>query len=97
MEIIRPLTSGDAATCAAIVRALPDYFSSDVAAALPAEIASYGGWTALSVDSVVGFLTVDRRSPQAAEIRCLAIAPNARGNGVGNSPTVTHPGTQAGT
>jgi rhodanese-related sulfurtransferase/ribosomal protein S18 acetylase RimI-like enzyme len=83
---VRPLTDPDAAACDAIVAALPAWFGDeagirDCAAAVRTE----PGFVSTVDGAVVGFVTVRRPRPSAAEIGWMAVHPRYRGNGHGRA------------
>jgi GNAT superfamily N-acetyltransferase len=80
---VRRAETGDAASCAAIVRGLPDHFTDDVAEKVSADLGMHPGWVVTDANHVVGFAIVDRRSQRAAEIRWMAVAKAAQGAGAG--------------
>jgi GNAT superfamily N-acetyltransferase len=83
---IRAAGPGDARACAAIVRALPEHFTDDVPDEVVAHLAAGRGWVALdAAGAVAGFATVVPRTPRSVEITWMAVAPPARGRGVGTA------------
>jgi ribosomal protein S18 acetylase RimI-like enzyme len=80
-----PLT-GQASVCSPILRALPEWFGIETALqqyerdieALPTFLARAG-------EDVIGFLTVRRHFPAAAEILVMGVVPAAQGRGIGRA------------
>ena len=61
-----------------IVRALPDFFTEDVPITVRGDLERHDGWVIVEAEEFVGFVVVDRRSPQAAEILWIAVEPARR-------------------
>jgi ribosomal protein S18 acetylase RimI-like enzyme len=81
---IRPLAAHDAAACDAIIRSLPYHFGDpggrdDCARAVRRD----PGLVAVAGGEVVGFLTVVRHFPAAAEITWMAVRADRRRQGLG--------------
>jgi GNAT superfamily N-acetyltransferase len=83
MASVRAATSEDAATCAAIVVGLPDFFTDDVPDKVRRDVRDHGGWVIDDAGVVVGFAIVQRRGARAAEILWAAVAAERRGAGLG--------------
>ena len=66
-----------------IVRALPDFFTEDVPFRVRGDLERHDGWVVVDAGEVVGFVIVDRRSSQAAEILWIAVEPARRDAGYG--------------
>ena len=66
-----------------IVRALPDFFTEDVPSRVRGDLEKHDGWVVVDAGEVVGFVIVDRRSSQAAEILWIAVEPARRDAGYG--------------
>jgi ribosomal protein S18 acetylase RimI-like enzyme len=80
---VRAARFGDLEACLQIVHALPDFFTDDVPAKVRGDLERHDGWVIAEGGEVVGFLIVDRRSSQAAEILWIAVEPARRGAGYG--------------
>ena len=83
MASVRAATAQDAATCAAIVAGLPDFFTDDVPEKVRGDLRDHGGWVIDDAGVVVGFVIVQRRGTHAAEILWAAVAGDRRGAGFG--------------
>lgn len=69
-----------------IVATLPDYFTDDVVDAVRVDLAAHAAWIVLDADGgAIGFVVVDRRSRQAAEVLWIAVRPRWRGRGAGTA------------
>ena len=66
-----------------IVRALPDFFTEDVPSRVRGDLERHDGWVVVDAGEVIGFVIVDRRSSQAAEILWIAVEPARRDGGYG--------------
>jgi ribosomal protein S18 acetylase RimI-like enzyme len=66
-----------------IVRGLPDFFTEDVPEKVRGDLERHDSWVIAEAGAVVGFVVVDRRSSQAAEILWIAVAPARRHRGYG--------------
>jgi len=82
-EEVRAARSDDVEACLQIVRALEDFFTDDVPTKVRGDLERHDGWVIVEADGVVGFVIVDRRSPQAAEILWIAVEPARRNTGCG--------------
>jgi len=60
----------------AIVRGLPDHFTSDVPGRIERDAASHDGWVLTGSGTVAGFAIAARRPPNGAEILSIAVAPD---------------------
>jgi GNAT superfamily N-acetyltransferase len=80
---VRAGSAGDLDACLQIVEALPDFFTEDVPAKVRRDLERHEGWVIAGDGRPVGFIIVDRRSPQAAEILWIAVAPDHRNTGCG--------------
>jgi GNAT superfamily N-acetyltransferase len=83
---VRTLAAGDAASCDAIMRGLPDWFSyepglEDCAKA----VRSQSGWVAEEGGQVLGFATWERRTPATAEVTWMAVERGRHHGGVGTA------------
>jgi ribosomal protein S18 acetylase RimI-like enzyme len=63
---------------------LPDFFTEEAVDHMRRDLGSYAGWVTLDRETVVGFVVVDRRSPEAAEILWIAVEPGRRDAGLGS-------------
>ena len=89
MASVRAATAQDANRCAAIVAALPDYFTDDVPDKVRSDLRDHGGWVVDDAGDVVGFAIVERRGTRAAEILWAAVAADRRGAGLGERLVTT--------
>jgi GNAT superfamily N-acetyltransferase len=80
---IRPAGSDDLEACVEIIRGLEDFFTEDVPAKFGANLERHDGWVIAEAEEVVGFVIVDRRSSQVAEILWTAVEPSRRNTGRG--------------
>ena len=80
---VRAARSEDFEACLQIVRALPDFFTEDVADKVRGDLERHDGWVIVEAGETVGFVIVDRRSSQAAEILWIAVEPACRNSGFG--------------
>ena len=80
---VRPVRSDDLEACLQIVRASPDFFTDDVPVNVQGDLKQHDGWVIVESGDMVGFVVVDRRSPQAAEILWIAVEPDRRDSGYG--------------
>jgi ribosomal protein S18 acetylase RimI-like enzyme len=84
--MLRPLASGDAERCDAIIASLPDWFGNDEGIELcKAAVRSHQGLVSVALDQVVAFITWDMRFPTTAEITWLAVDPAHHRQGHGAS------------
>lgn len=83
MLAVRRFEAVDAAAAVAIVRGLPDYFTSDVPEKVEHDVACHDAWVVTDSGAVTGFAAVVRKSPGAAEILWIAVAAAVRGRGHG--------------
>jgi ribosomal protein S18 acetylase RimI-like enzyme len=82
-EQVRAAGSDDLEACLRIVRASPDFFTEDVPLRVEGDLERHDGWVILEAEEIVGFVVVDRRSSQTAEILWIAVEPARRGSGFG--------------
>ena len=83
---VRSLELADAPACDAIIASLPDWFGLDEGIReCAAAVRSEPGLVSERDGAVVGFLTVVRPSPVAAEISWLAVHATHRGRGSGTA------------
>jgi ribosomal protein S18 acetylase RimI-like enzyme len=81
---IRPMERGEDGACEAILRALPEWFGIEEAlVAYVRDLRMLETWVADAGGKVVGFLTVRQSTPWSAEIKVMAVAPEAHGQGYG--------------
>ena len=80
---VRAARSDDFEACLGIVRALPDFFTEDIPITVRSDLERHDGWVIIEAGEMVGFVVVDRRSSQAAEILWIAVEPARRGAGCG--------------
>ena len=80
---VRAARFDDLEACLGIVHALPDFFTDDVPTKVRGDLERHDGWVIAEGGEVVGFVIVDRRSSQAAEILWIAVEPARRGAGYG--------------
>ncbi len=80
---VRAARFDDFEACLQIVRALPDFFTEDVPTKVSGDLERHDGWVIVDAGEVVGFVIVDRRSSQAAEILWIAVEPARRDTGCG--------------
>ena len=86
MFSVRPLAPGDAETCDAILRTLPDFFGHEggLASAFEA-VRGQPGVVVEAEGAVVGFATWEERTAETAEITWAAVHREARGRGAGTA------------
>ena len=82
---VRPLAAEDLGACQAIVRGLPDYFTSDVPANVARDAGLHGGWVITDGAAVAGFALVERRSTGVAEVLWMAVRADRRRRGLGST------------
>jgi GNAT superfamily N-acetyltransferase len=80
---VRAAHSEDLEACLQIIRALPDFFTENVPDKVRADLERRDGWVIAEAGETVGFIIVDRRSSQAAEILWIAVEPTRRNGGFG--------------
>jgi GNAT superfamily N-acetyltransferase len=85
MPAVRRFQAGDAPAAAAIIRALPDYFTDDVPAKVEHDAASHQAWVITDAETVAGFAVAARKSSGGAEILWIAVDPPRRGHGHGTA------------
>jgi ribosomal protein S18 acetylase RimI-like enzyme len=82
--VIRPMQRGEDAACEAILRALPEWFGIEEAlASYVRDLRVLETWVVDAGGTVVGFLTVKQYGRWSAEIKVMAVAPEAHGRGHG--------------
>lgn len=81
---IQPAGPQDAPTCESILRALADWFGlEDAIVAYRRDIEHMDTWVARDGDTVVGFITANRRFPDSAEIQVLGVLRPYHRRGIG--------------
>jgi GNAT superfamily N-acetyltransferase len=80
---VRPITPEEIPAAVAIVRGLPDYFTSDVPEKVEREAAEHKSWVIADAGTVIGFAIVARKSSAGAEILWIAVDRGSRGRGYG--------------
>ena len=80
---VRAARLDDLEACLQIVRALPDFFTEDVPVTVQGDLERHDGWVIVDAGEIVGFVVVNRRSSQAAEILWIAVQPARRDTGYG--------------
>jgi len=80
------MTGGEGAACEQIMRLLPKWFGIEEAIVEYAKATeTMETYVAESSDAVVGFITLNRRSPVSAEIHVMAVRGEFHGRGVGRA------------
>jgi ribosomal protein S18 acetylase RimI-like enzyme len=82
MLAVRRLAAQDIPAVAAIVVALPDYFTDQVAGHVERDCARHDAWVLTDSDEVAGFAAAQRTSAGGAEILWMAVASGRRGRGI---------------
>ena len=80
---MRAAAFDDLEACLQIIDALPDFFTDDVPDTVRRDLERHDGWVIVDAGEIVGFVIVDRRSSQAAEILWIAVEPSRRDTGYG--------------
>ena len=80
---VRAARLDDVEACLQIVRALPDFFTEDVPVTVRKDLERHDCWVIVEAGEIVGFVVVDRRASQAAEILWIAVKPDRRDAGYG--------------
>jgi hypothetical protein len=76
MLAIRRLVGADLPAATAIVRSLPDHFTSDVPGLIERDAAAHDGWVLTDAGAVAGFAIARRRPPgNPAAIYVAALRP----------------------
>ena len=83
MPAVRRLAAQDVPAVAAIVSALPEHFTEDVAGQVRRDATGHDGWVLTDADQIVGFAIAARKSAAAAEILWMAVDPGRRGRRYG--------------
>lgn len=82
---VRLLAAEDLGECQAIVRGLPDYFTTDVPEKISQDGRRHGGWVIIDDGAVAGFAVVERRSTRVAEVLWMAVREDRRGRRLGGT------------
>jgi ribosomal protein S18 acetylase RimI-like enzyme len=82
---VRVAEAADASACAAVLAALPDFFTPDTHAQVAPAIEEHRGWVVVEDGAVVGFLIAETRYDESAEITFAAVVPDRRGSGLGTA------------
>jgi N-acetylglutamate synthase-like GNAT family acetyltransferase len=81
---IRPLAPDDAAACDAVLASLPYFFGNPVGIeACAAAVRTQRGWVAEDDRAIIGFVTIEASTSEAAEITWLAVHADHRRGGIG--------------
>jgi ribosomal protein S18 acetylase RimI-like enzyme len=84
--LVRQLTRADAPTCDAIIASLPDWFGlQEGIDECAVAVRSQPGLVYAREEQVIGFLTLIRHTPKAAQISWLAVRADERGRGAGTA------------
>jgi GNAT superfamily N-acetyltransferase len=81
---IRPATRDESSRCFEIAERLPLYFSASGLEILRGDLEVHDVVIAENDGAVVGFVTLDRKSPAVREISWLAVDPSVQSAGVGS-------------
>jgi GNAT superfamily N-acetyltransferase len=85
MLAIRRLVGADLPAATAIVRSLPDHFTSDVPGLIERDAAAHDGWVLTDAGAVAGFAIARRGPPGGAGILWIAVDPARRGQRLGTA------------
>ena len=85
MVEVRPARPDEADACVAVLAALPDFFTPDTHEDVAPALAEHRGWVAVEDSAVVGFVIVQARYRESAEITFAAVMPGRRGGGIGTA------------
>jgi len=84
--LIRGMTSGEGGACERVMRSLPKWFGIEEAIVEYVKSAeTMETYVTESAGDVVGFITLNQRSPVSAEIHCMAVRPEYHGKGLGRA------------
>jgi len=84
--LILPLRPGEGAACEQVMRSLPGWFGIEEAIVDYARASeTMETYVADESGQVVGFITLNQRSPVTAEIHCMAVRPEFHGKGLGRA------------
>lgn len=87
--VIRRATVAEHASCLAIGRALPDYFSPQGIEDMERDLDLHETWVAVRSETIAGFAILERKSSAVIEILWLAVRPDEQGAGVGSALIAT--------
>jgi GNAT superfamily N-acetyltransferase len=80
------MVKGEAAACEAVMRSLPKWFGIEEAIIHYRDSAeTMETYVAEETGEVVGFITLNQRSPATAEIHCMALRSEFHGRGIGRA------------
>jgi N-acetylglutamate synthase-like GNAT family acetyltransferase len=83
---VRPLGIDDVSQCAAILRALPEWFGFEETNAAYAEfLKTADAYIADDAGRVSGFIALKNHFPEASEIHVLAVSPEKHRGGIGSA------------
>ncbi len=83
---LEPIREGERAWCEQTLRALPEWFGIETALIeYVRDTQTHPTWIAQRDGGPVGFITVRRHNPHAAEIHCMAVRPEAHRTGIGRA------------
>ena len=82
---VREANAQDVEACVAVLAQLPNYFTPDTHEEVRRTFSPELAWVATRDEQVVGFVLVERRYPESAEITKAAVLPGERGAGVGTA------------
>lgn len=87
VEIEKPRSRGNALieSCFDIVRDLPEHFDESAYETVRRDLGYHDLHVARGTGGIIGFATVKRKNEKVAELSWMAVAPDARRNGVGAS------------
>ncbi len=84
--LIRRMRGGEGAACEQVMRSLPKWFGIEEAIVEYAKSTeTMETWVAELSGAVVGFITLNQRSPVTSEIHCMAVRPELHGKGLGRA------------
>lgn len=84
--LIRRMTGGEGAACEQIMRSLPKWFGIEEAIVDYAKSTeTMENYVAEESGQVVGFITLNQRSPVSTEVHCMAVRPEFHGKGIGRA------------
>lgn len=83
--VIRRATGADHASCLAIGRVLPQYFSPSGIEQMGRDLELHETWIAVRSETITGFAILERKSSAVIEILWLAVRPDEQGAGVGST------------
>jgi len=84
MEILRG-NKKHIAACLSIARGMPQYFNERGIAMMTEDLKKHLLYVAVDLGTVVGFLTILRKSQQVAEISWIAVKPGYQHQGIGSA------------